>query len=281
MASPQQGHLQRPAGGAFTLIEMLVVISVIGLLVSLLVPVLTSAKDRSRSVMCLANQRSVGLACHYWADDHDQKLPGTETVYQDISPFLDRGVPADPSQWQRKNVPEVLFCPMDGDPYPDPYMGQLIELTSYCFNGAQTDYPMGAGRTISLGLFGGTESLEDIRGPAQCMLLGETSNYNIIADLEHPAAVEAFQRAATTVAMSMRRFHHRATSAFFHDGRMNVYFADGHGEPVAGKTAEPLPTALRPTGAIIDPSTAFWPDLSLPTAAESPRFWGPPYDKQP
>ena len=77
----------------------------------------------------------------------------------------------------------------------------------------------------------------------------------------------------------MRRFHHRATSAFFHDGRMNVCFADGHGGPLAGKAAEPLPQSLWPSGAIIDPSTSFWPDLSLPTAAENPRFWGPPYDK--
>lgn len=57
---------------------------------------------------------------------------------------------------------------------------------------------------------------------------------------------------------------------------MGVYFADGHGEQVPGRAVAPLPPAQWPGGALMDPGTAFYPGLSLPTAEDDPDFWGPP-----
>jgi hypothetical protein len=74
-----------------------------------------------------------------------------------------------------------------------------------------------------------------------------------------------------------KRFHHRATSGFFHDGRMAVHFAAGHGGMVEGKEVEPLPPSLWPDTALMDKGSTFYPSLSLPTAEEDPGFWGPPY----
>ena len=90
---------------------------------------------------------------------------------------------------------------------------------------------------------------------------------------------DAFADAGGDLAGSRKRFHHRATSGFFHNGRMNVYFADGHGSAVKGKTVDPLPVSDWPGGALMDKTTAFYPTLTLPTADENPNFWGPPYDK--
>jgi len=62
---------------AFTLIELLVVIAVLGILASLLLPVLAKAKAKGQSAQCISNLKQWGLAWHIYADDsRDRLTPG-------------------------------------------------------------------------------------------------------------------------------------------------------------------------------------------------------------
>jgi prepilin-type N-terminal cleavage/methylation domain-containing protein/prepilin-type processing-associated H-X9-DG protein len=60
---------------AFTLVELLVVVAIVGILAGLLLPALTRAKARGQGTFCMNNLRPLGLALHLYAGDHGDGLP--------------------------------------------------------------------------------------------------------------------------------------------------------------------------------------------------------------
>lgn len=69
----QQSKIPR----AFTLIELLTVIAIIGILVALLLPALVAAKNKPLQTQCSSNQRQIGTALELYLGDNGDKIPGS------------------------------------------------------------------------------------------------------------------------------------------------------------------------------------------------------------
>ena len=55
----------------FTLVELIVVISLITIMMSILLPVLSKAKGHAKAVVCISNLKQLGFAFHFYANDYD------------------------------------------------------------------------------------------------------------------------------------------------------------------------------------------------------------------
>ena len=56
---------------AFTLVELLVVISIIALLMAILIPALNRVKDQAKTIVCRNNLRNLSMAWNMYAQDND------------------------------------------------------------------------------------------------------------------------------------------------------------------------------------------------------------------
>ena len=116
---------------SFTLIELLVVIAIIAILASIMMPALSSSRERSKHVSCASNQKSIAAAFQQYADDHNGCLPKSYSMnhpnrlrwvptkenpeYHDQCGarwLCHKGyLPGDPSDSQKAKSYKILNCP--------------------------------------------------------------------------------------------------------------------------------------------------------------------------
>ena len=107
---------------AFSLVELLVVIGIIGILAALLLPVLGRAKSKARSIACVNQLKQLGVAARLYAEDNGSRLPAAEllpsnpTDPQHSLPRISEILGSYVSKAAGTNVSAQVFkCPADND----------------------------------------------------------------------------------------------------------------------------------------------------------------------
>lgn len=109
----------RPAArrAGFTLVELLVVIGIIALLISILVPSLSRARETAQRITCLSNMRQLGLAMMMYTQENKGKFPAVglgqaeDWLYGAVGRDRNEGRLVK-YQGGRYN-PKIYYCPSD------------------------------------------------------------------------------------------------------------------------------------------------------------------------
>ncbi len=209
---------------AFTLVELLVAIAVVGVLAALVFPTLERSRESARAAACASNLRQLAAAALSYAGEHRGQFPWGMRIESGEMACWDFVVGADGKArpgliWDQvpgEDAKRVLQCPSflggaanwSGDPY-----------TGYNYNCSY------------VGKVEGDPALRE--APVRLAALRDPARTALFGDGEYIGGANKFMRAPKVDRQndfSGKGLREAGTQGFRHGGRTNAVFADGHVE---------------------------------------------------
>lgn len=74
-------NLAKKSRASFTLLELIVIVAVIGIIITLLLPSLRTARLETESAVCKSNSKQISYAVYSWSRDYSDKIPSAWTKF--------------------------------------------------------------------------------------------------------------------------------------------------------------------------------------------------------
>jgi prepilin-type N-terminal cleavage/methylation domain-containing protein/prepilin-type processing-associated H-X9-DG protein len=237
--------LCRKLNKGFTLIELLVVIAIIALLLAILMPALSRAKEQAQATRCLANLKQIGVAMHLYAGDYDYQLPRAELrpgvlVYAGIE-----------MRWP------VLFMPYVGGQsknFENYYELEIFDCPSYPYKEQTVDYCTNAfDLKGSMTEYFGFSKLDDFPRHATTIYMAD---YEYIPEVDHikiilkddPPDIMKVKMQSLDVwnasHLPSAPDGSRRMASDRHNKRLNCLFIDGHSNDMMANDITPYDFGL-------------------------------------
>lgn len=211
---------------AFTLVELLVVVAIIGVLVALLLPAVQSARAAARSAACKNQMRQIALATHQYCNVHEGNFPELWHVGSNTG---DRSWIFTLAPWI-ESVDAIRVCPEDL--YFEERM--KVKASSYVIN----EYL--ANKTLE----GAAWNLRQLEATSRTILLFEGAdppalpkNLEDLRKTEHAHSSDWFSPLWQQMGLVMTRVRNDL-HLDRHQGTAHYAYVDGHVEPISASQIE-------------------------------------------
>lgn len=209
---------------AFTLVELLVIIVIIGILAALFLPVLSRAKGQSQSASCKNRLRQIGISLAMYVSDHHRYPPmwGDDVGY--FQTWADRLFPYAPLNWTNRSWHCATYTAKGGIiQVRKPHSGPVV-LTSYAYN-AYGVAGLDGSPKLGLGIWSPTTlaSEPEVLAPSEMYTVGDTRTYR---DL-FIGGVGVVNGLLGRIEMQPYYVQTEETSSL-HDNGYNILFGDSH-----------------------------------------------------
>lgn len=197
---------------AFTLVELLVVISVIALLLSILMPTLQKARQAGRKIVCLGNLRQMGLVQVLYTQENNGKfVPWSDRF------LIDGGDSNKRADYYLHTVikdKKIFQCPNRSKFYNSE--------STYGWNLMLTGYPSGMPPVIK------NWKLQETRNPSAVICMFDIDDDGYRRVIGNQQGMWCFWRGAMPTYYPNRQHWKIQPLQRRHDDGDNILFADGH-----------------------------------------------------